>query len=523
MNRMLLIVGAVALVALGSATTYIVMKRSAAAPSASSASAPGAVQSGPGLAIQDPATSPRPAAALSDISFTLSKEAVARAGIVVGRASASANTAQLRIPAVVEPNGYRSVVVTPISAGRVTSVAVELGQAVRRGQPLAQVYSPELAEAQSRYLASHAELDAHERELRRTEKLAEIGSASRQELERVHAEHTAATSMVQSLRSRLSLLGMTNAQIDKLSSASEITAKVAIPAPFDGVVTARTANVGLNVDTSTPVFTVVDLSQVWLVGDLYERDFARVGVGSLATVTTTAYPELLLEGKVTYIDPEVNPQTRTARVRVEVPNPGRQLRLGMYAEMRIQESGESKESRESKESSVVVPREAVQIVGDRSVVYLADAKESGRFVEREVRLGAAGGEMVEVTSGLQPGDPVVVKGSFSLRAERERLGLRPAPATAQPGTAAAQGIRITVSEKGFEPSRVTGRAGAPMRLTFVRTSDATCATEVTIPALNIKRALPLNQPIDIDFTPQKSGDIEFVCGMNMLRGTLVIQ
>ena len=500
MNRMLLVLGAVALLALGSATTYFVMKR-ASQPSDSMA----------GVPLKDVS---RPAAALADIGITFSKEAVTRAGIVVGRASASAGPARLRIPAVVAPNAYRSVVVTPIVPGRVTSVSAELGQAVRRGQTLAQIYSPELSEAQNRYLTSRAALDAHERELRRTEKLTEIGSASRQELERLHAEHTAATSMVESLRSRLMLLGMTDGQIANLSTPSTMTAAVSIGSPIDGVVTARTANVGLNVDSSTQLFTVVDLSNVWLVGDLYERDFARVRIGTIAVVTTRAYPELMLEGKVSYIDPEINPQTRTARVRAEVPNRSGQLKIGMYAEMDVVDSRKSQ--------VVMVPRDAVQIVGDRSVVYIADAKEPGRFVEREVQVGPATGADIEVLSGLQVGDSIVTKGSFALRAERERLGLRSVPST-QPAPDAAHEVRITVSEKGFEPPRVAAPAGTRLRLIFVRTSDATCATEVTIPTLKITRALPLNQPVDIELMPQKSGDIEFACGMEMFKGTIVVR
>jgi RND family efflux transporter MFP subunit len=446
----------------------------------------------------------------SGSSVTLSQDAIQRAGIVVGTASTPPGSAQLQVPAVVEPNAYSAVVVTPIAAGRVTSVTAVLGQQVRQGQALAQIYSPELVEAQSRYLTSRAELYAHERELRRTEKLAEIGSASQRELEATHAEHTAATTLVQSLRSRLTLLGMTDAQIDALSSASETTAAVLVPAPIDGVITSRSANVGLNVDPSMPLFTVVDLSTVWLVGNVYERDFSRVRVGHPVIVTTAAFPALMLEGTVSYIDPQVDPQARTARLRVEVPNPDGRLRLGMYAEMSIGQGASESAPR------VAVPRAAVQIVGDRAVVYVADPSEAGRFLEREVQLGAASGENVDVINGLRTGDAVVVKGSFFLRAERERLG----PAQTAP---AAPPVRITVSDKGFEPARVAARAGSNLRLTFVRTSDATCATEVAIPAYRIERVLPLNQPVDIEFTPQGSGEVAFVCGANMLKGAIVVE
>jgi hypothetical protein len=183
-----------------------------------------------------------------------------------------------------------------------------------------------------------------------------------------------------------------------------------------------------------------------------------------------------------------------------------------------------------------VPRNAVQHVGDRTVVYLANPKEPGRFVEREVRLGQASGEQVDVVSGVQPGDVVVTEGSFFVRAERERLGLRPVVGTAStdtgrtpPGSNAAseeqavQTAKFVVNEQGYEPSKVRLRAGVPARLTFVRTTDKTCGTEVVFPTLKIKKPLPLNEPVMIEFTPAKAGDIAFACGMNMLHGSVIVQ
>jgi membrane fusion protein, heavy metal efflux system len=464
-------------------------------------------------------------AAAPEVRISLSKEAIERAGIRVEAVAGSASGGRVRVPAVIEANGYRSVVVTPIVAGRITGVSATLGQTVRRGEPLAEIHSPELAEAQTRYAASRAELDAHERELKRTDELAKIGAASRQDLERVHAEHAAAVTMVQSLRSRLTLLGVNDAQIARLGSGAAIGETIAVPAPIDGVITAREANVGQNVDAGSKLFTVVDLSTVWAVGDLYERDFSSVHVGSLASVTTTAYPDLTLEGKVTYIDPQVRPETRTAQIRVELPNHGRRLRPGMYAEMQVGVGAAG--------GALVIMRSAVQVIADKSVVYLADPSKPGDFVEREVRLGSTRDKVVEVLSGLHTGDRVVVDGAFALRAERERLGIgasaaiSPAPSTnsTERSTPSAnrQTARISVTEKGYEPARVMLKADVPARLTFIRTTDATCGTEVTIPSLNVKRALPLNQVIDIDFTPSRTGDVEFVCGMGMLRGTIVVQ
>jgi RND family efflux transporter MFP subunit len=473
---------------------------------------------------------------LADIDVTLTEEAVKRAGIEVTPVATSGTSGAVTIPGVIEADAYRRVAVTSLVAGRVTRVNAELGEHVRRGAPLALVYSPGLADAQTKYLSARAELEAASQELKRTERLVEIGAASRQELERIRAAHTTVATAVEGARAQLVLLGMTPGAITRLTSAKDISSTTTVPAPIDGVVTERQANVGLNVDTSTPLFTVVDLSTVWVVGDLYEKDFPSVRVGSTATVTTTAYPGLAVRGRVAYIDPQLNEQTRTARVRVEVANPRRELRLGMYAEVQIAAPGRG--------GGITVPREAVQTIGSRQFVYVAKPGQTGRYSEREVRIGNTSGGVVEIAAGLNAGDAVVTKGSFFVRAERERLGLRqpgaaaapmadmgrdrPAQTPAQPPSAAAtpqkeapQTVRIT--EKGFEPPRVAVAAGKPARVAFLRTTDSTCAKEVQFPSLNIKRALPLNETVVIEFTPAKTGEIAFACGMNMLRGVVVVQ
>lgn len=522
---------AVFLVAAGAAAAYLLTRASQRlAPPPKAISDEPAMQTSHSVGHNTPAAPGAPAAAsgatLPDVTVPLTKEAVERAGIKVTAVSIGHGATAMRIPGVVEPNAYRHVVVTPIVAGRITRVFVELGQHVGRGQTMAQILSPELAEAQTKFISARAELEAHEQELRRTEKLVEIGAASRQALERLHAEHTARTAEVQSARSRLELLGVSGAAVDGLSPGKAIAAITSVPAPIAGVVTERVANVGLNVDAATKLFTVVDLSTVWVVANVYEKDFSRVRIGSPARVTTAAYPDLAIQGRISYIDPQVSPETRTAKVRVEVPNARNELRLGMYADVTVAEAGAA--------NATVIPRSAVQNVGDRQVVYLVNSTEPGKFTEREVLLGQADSEQVEVLSGVQPGDVIVTEGSFFVRAERERLGLRAQPAAvAPPGRAASdsgatsqkpqvQTARVTVGDQAFEPSRLALRAGVPARVTFVRTSDKTCATEVEFPTLKVKRALPLNQPVVIEFTPSK-GELAFVCGMNMLRGSIVAE
>ncbi len=514
---------AIGLLAVGAGAAYLLLRKGAGpGGAAANMSSPASAQQTPGASA---ATSDAP---LPDVIVILSQDAIGRAGIVVAPVTSGTSGMEIRLPGVVEPNAYRQVVVTPLVAGRVTKVGPALGDRVRRGQTLGEIYSPTLAEAQTRYVSAQAMLDAHDRELQRTQKLVEIGAASRQELEKIHAEHAAQTAAVQSARSQLELLGVSTSALEKMAPGNDVNATTIVPAPIDGVVTERGANVGLNVDTATKLYTVDDLSTIWVVANLYEKDFSLVRVGSEARITTSARPDVTLRGRVSYIDPQVSAETRTAKVRIEVPNTGAELRLGMYADVVVAGA--------SGASALTIPRNAVQNVGDRTVVYLANPKEPGRFVEREVRLGQTSAEQVEVVSGVQSGDVVVTEGSFFVRAERERLGLRPAvtapsavpsrapAATSREGAeAAVQNVKIIVNEQGYEPGKITLRAGVPARLTFVRTTDKTCGTEVVFPSLNIKRALPLNEPVVIEVPPVKSGDIAFACGMNMLHGTIVVQ
>lgn len=345
-------------------------------------------------------------------TVTIGDEVARRAGITLTPVAAGGASGERRVPAVIEANAYHQVAVTALLAGRITQVFAGLGDRVRTGQPLARVFSPGLAEAESQYIAARAELDAHERELQRTETLVQIGAASRQELERTHAEHAARKAGLDSARSRLHLLGVDEAVIDGLTPGASAASSLEIRAPLAGVVTERAANPGLNVETGTKLFTIVDLSTVWVLADLYEQDFAKVRVGDPVEVAIPSAGAVSIPGRVAYIDPQVSLETRTARVRVEIPNPGGAIRLGAFAELRLKGPVAA--------GGLLVPRTAIQRVGDQTVVYVAVSGRSGTFQERPVRLGQTTGANVEILAGLAPGDTVVSEGSFFVRAERER-------------------------------------------------------------------------------------------------------
>jgi cobalt-zinc-cadmium efflux system membrane fusion protein len=348
----------------------------------------------------------------ADLTVTLSPDMVARAGIRTVAATSGATTLELRMPGVVQPNAYKEIVVTSLVSGRVTQVNADLGTQVAAQQPLATIYSPELAGAQTAFIAARAEQAAHQQRQTRTQRLTAIGAATRQELEEHEAERAKLDAALEIARARLALLGIPEERTQRLAGPQDVVTTTPIRAPFPGVVTRRAVNVGQNIDPSMPLFTIVDLSTVWVIADLYERDFAKVRVGSPATITSTSYPGMTLRGRVSYIDPQVQPETRTAKLRVEVPNQSGRLRLGMYVDARIGEG--------SPRQGLFVPKSAVQIVGSGTVVYVAVDAQQGRFVERPVEIGTENGDRVLVVSGLQAGDAVVTDGVFFLRAESER-------------------------------------------------------------------------------------------------------
>jgi membrane fusion protein, heavy metal efflux system len=362
-----------------------------------------------------PGPSPAPSASEPDaepVEVSLTPEAMQRAGIATATVRSDVIVNTTTVPATVTSNAYRETKVNSLVGGIVRLVHPELGAQVARGEMVAIVFSNELAEAQMKYLSMQAMFQADHQKLTRTAKLVEIGAASRQELEEVTAVHEGHATEVAAARQRLLLLGLTAGQVDRLGDASHVVSEVVVTSPADGTVLARNVNPGQVVGAGHELFTVADLGTVWVIGDLYEKDFAHVRVGTPASVTVPATAGQPLRGRVAYIDPRVDPVTRTAKVRVEVPNRSGALRLGMFVQMTFQVG--------AGERRALVPRAAVQSIGGRTVVYVA-TEEEGRFVETPVTLGAPVGDAVQVLAGVKPGDKVVTEGSFFLRAEAARV------------------------------------------------------------------------------------------------------
>jgi len=350
-------------------------------------------------------------AANTDLQVELGPDDLKKAQVQTVHVDVKKTSSTLRVPGIVNPDEYREVHVTSLVGGVIRQVPVVLGDHVKRGQPLAVVFSSELAEAETQYLSHLAELEADHKKLVRTQNLVKLGAASQQEEEDVEAMHAGHESYVRAALEKLKLLGASDQQIASLKQAEQIDPNFVVPAPINGVVLTRAANLGLVVSTAQELFTVADLSTVWIMASINEKDFASVRVGTAASVTAPAYPGRLWKGRVIYIQPQVDPTTRTTQARIEVANPREDLRIDMYTDVDFTSPGAP---------GPVVPEAAVQSIGERRFVFLPVKDNDGSFALREVRLGSAAGGYYSVLEGLKVQDEVVTDGSFILKAEALR-------------------------------------------------------------------------------------------------------
>jgi len=358
-----------------------------------------------------------PSPSTAEATVTVSSDVIQRAGIKVepvGEQLATEASAAAMTTGIVQANAYRATPVVSLVGGIVRRVNAELGQTVVRGQTAAVVFSDELAQSQSRYLAALAELEEHHKHHARTIKLVDIGAASREELEQATSKLKTAESEVASLRQRLMLLGLSPQRINSLRSSSQVSSEVSLPSPVTGTVIARSANPGEVIQADKEILRVADLSSVWVIGQVYEKDLGRMRVGSGASITSEAYPGRVFRGQINYIDPTLDPATRTAQVRIELANPGQLLKIGMYVNVVFATPGGS-------ESTVpVVPTSAVQNINNQQVVFVA-ANDPTVFAMRPVRLGPEVNGRYPVLEGVSVGDRIVTEGSFLLRAEWLKL------------------------------------------------------------------------------------------------------
>lgn len=310
----------------------------------------------------------------------------ARIGVTFAPALRAPLDLSVRTVAQVSYDETRVKTVSPLIDGWVDQLFLSFtGQTVRRGDPLFSIYSPMVVTAQQELLLAR--------------RLVDDLSGSTPEAAR------SARELLESSQRRLQYWGVPRDEIQRVEQSGEVQRTVTLRSPYGGVVVEKPVLAGQRIMAGDVVYKIADLREVWLEGEVFERDLHAVRLGLGVTAEFTALPGVVRKGRVNYVYPTVNPETRTARIRVELPNPNLTLKPGMYATIRFSAPTESVLS---------VPRSAVLATGERNFVFV---RKGGRFVPHQVTLGAATDTRVEILTGVMLGDTVVTSGTFLVDAE----------------------------------------------------------------------------------------------------------
>ncbi len=321
---------------------------------------------------------------------TLSPQEQVMANVSLASVSKRDFSTEINVPGKVAWDERSLTRVSSRVAGRIERLYVNFtGAGVRNGQPLLDIYAPELVSAQNEYLVTLG------------------GGKPAQD-----AVPTEADGMMSSLRDaarrRLANWGMSSRQIAELERTRRPRSVVTVTASASGVVTERLVTVGQYVNEGTPLFALASTSRLWVIAEMFEQDVTRIVPGAAAAITTEAVPGKPFRGTVAFIDPAVNPETRTLRVRIDVNNSGELLKPEMFVKVAI---------RGKASSGLAVPESAVLVSGDRSLVWVA--RKGGVFSPRVVTIGRKDNGYREVVSGVSLGETIAATGGFLLDSESQ--------------------------------------------------------------------------------------------------------
>lgn len=326
-------------------------------------------------------------ASIDPDAIQLSAEAVALANIQTTLVSKQNPVKDIQLYGTIQVDERLSHSQTAHVSGRIETLFVNFtGESVRKGQKIATIYSPELLGAQQEL----------------------IEAAKMQDVQPL---------LLQAVREKLRLWKLTDDQIARIEQSGEVSPLIDVVANTNGIVISKNINQGDYVNTGTILFNVANLSQVWAVFDAYESDLPFLKVGDKVEYSLQAIPGKTFNGKVAFINPILDPSTRTAKVRVETANPGMQLKPEMYANAVINAP------LKQYNNEVVIPKSAILWTGKRSIVYVKQPDtETPAYMLREIDLGPSLGDSYVVMSGLEDGDEIVTNGAFVIDASAQLAG-----------------------------------------------------------------------------------------------------
>ncbi|MGI8494517.1 MAG: efflux RND transporter periplasmic adaptor subunit [Pyrinomonadaceae bacterium] len=394
----------------------------------------------------------------------LEPEALNSAKIQIEGVTQRPAVATLNVTGSVELNSERTEMATPLVGGRVESVNYGLGDYVQKGAVLATLSSPQLAEMRGKMheaearlnlaqqnlarvqksenrasiVQAKARLDEAAATLKRTKRLIELGAGKdiiaaetayttaksdydfqsniqlNKEIQEARAEVQTGQIDLTHIRNQLVAFGA-GLKEGETGMGGQNTSLIPVRAPLSGVVTERRVNTGAGVTEGTPMFAISNLSSVYVIANVPEANIGSVRQGSLARIKSPSLGANSLLGRISYIDPRLNEDTRTARTRIEVDNPGERLRAGMFVEVGFQTSSSAAGGEE-----LVIPTAAVQRDGDRTFVFIPKGNEPGAFEVRTIEIGGEIEGYARVISGLKLGEQVVSEGSFTLKTQLKK-------------------------------------------------------------------------------------------------------
>ncbi len=325
----------------------------------------------------------------------------------------------IQATANIKPNEYKLTHVSPRIEGKAVKVIAELGDTVKPGQTLALLDSIELGYKKSAFLRARTNVQVDRKNYEREKRLFEQQISSEKDFLDAQGAYQRNLAAYQAAYEALELVGLSHEEIEKFIKNPKHHHPLSVfplIAPQKGTIIARHVTPGEFVTPKDKPFTIADLTTVWILLDIYERDLAGVRAGADVRITVDAYPGETFRGAVVYLGNLVNPDTRTVSARVEIPNPDGRLRPGMFARATIVSSM-------SKGKKVlVVPQDAIQHIDEKPVAFVEE--QPGTYQKRTVTLGAEDDPYVEIRDGLKEGERVVTKGSFYLKSIMlgEKLG-----------------------------------------------------------------------------------------------------
>ena len=323
----------------------------------------------------------------------------------------TAKVERRRIGGALETNGVvaedegRVHAVNAKFSGYIEKLLVDrTGQSVRKGQPLLTVYSPDLVATEREFLLA-------------VENAGRLSGSS--------SSDTAADAraLLEAARQRLRLWDIPDAEIDRIEKTGQVSKDLILPSPVSGVVLKKDALPGLAITAGMPLYTIADLSTVWVLADVYQSELATVSGGAPAEVAASFLPGAPLRGQVDFIYPTLSEETRTARVRIVLSNPREALKPGMF--VRVSLAGRAR-------PALAIPRSALIPTGDRQIAFVEQSP--GVYAPREVKTGIHARDSVEVLSGLSEGETVVTSANFLIDSESRigASGAAPAGSAGQP-------------------------------------------------------------------------------------------